>query len=107
MRISDWSSDVCSSDLPHRLRPFRTPGLYFTAPVAIAGCIYLFFSLSDSTKLMFVLWAVIGLFVYFLYSYRKSHVGRGIVETHEEDSGIPPQPVPPLPGAHTPGGEDA
>src|SRR3546814_7210897 len=66
---------------PHRRRPFRTPGLYFTAPVAIAGCIYLFFSLSDSTKLMFVLWAFIGLFVSFLYSYRKNHVGRGLVET--------------------------
>src|SRR3546814_7180895 len=92
---------------PHRRRPFRTPGLYFNATVAIAGCIYLFFSLSDSTKLMFVLWAVIGMFVYFLYSYRKSHVGRGIEEIGREDSGITPQPETPLPGAPTPGGGDA
>ncbi|MBK5265108.1 MAG: amino acid permease [Alphaproteobacteria bacterium] len=92
---------------PGRKRPFRTPGLYFTAPIAVAGCIYLFFSLSDDTKLLFVGWAAIGLIVYFLYSYRKSHVGRGLVEMHEEDVDIPPQPVPPLPGAPTPGGQDA
>src|SRR3546814_19830096 len=109
MRISDWSSDVCSSDLyvitiltgifvslfaaffpvgkladisnsgtlfdfaavsvavmmlrktdPARRRPFSTPGLYFTAPVAIAGCIYLFLRLSDRQRQMLVLWAVIG-----------------------------------------------
>src|SRR3546814_15745337 len=26
MRISDWSSDVCSSDLPHQLRPHHQRG---------------------------------------------------------------------------------
>jgi APA family basic amino acid/polyamine antiporter len=92
---------------PGRKRPFRTPGLYFTAPIAVAGCAYLFFSLSDDTKLLFVGWAVIGLIVYFLYSYRKSHVGRGLTEMHEGDVDIPPQPVPPMPGASTPGGKDA
>jgi len=29
---------------------------------------------------------------------RKRHVGRGLVEVHEEDAEVPPQPVPPLPG---------
>jgi APA family basic amino acid/polyamine antiporter len=56
---------------------------------------------------LFVGWAVIGLIVYFLYSYRKSHVGRGLTEMHEGDVDIPPQPVPPMPGASTPGGKDA
>ena len=64
------------------------------------------------TSLVFLLvvqavWAVIGLVVYFLYSRNHSHLGRGVVEVHEEDPGIPPQPVPPLPGAPTPGGEQA
>ena len=44
-------------------------------------------------------WAAIGLVVYFGYSRKHSHVGRGHVEVHEEDADIPPQPVPPLPGA--------
>lgn len=90
-----------------RHRPFRTPGIHVTAPIAVLGCVYLFWSLSNDTKLMFVIWAVIGLFVYFLYSRRKSHVGRGIIDVHEDDTGIPPQPVPPMPGAPTPGGQDA
>ncbi|MDQ4419184.1 amino acid permease [Sphingobium sp. DEHP117] len=92
---------------PARRRPFRTPGIAFTAPVAIVGCVYLFWSLGYETKMMFVGWAVIGLLVYFLYSRNHSFVGRGIVDVHEDDADVPPQPVPPLPGAHTPGGNDA
>ncbi len=84
---------------PHRHRPFRTPAVALVAPLAIAGCIYLFFSLSGYTLALFAGWALIGLVVYFGYSRKHSHVGRGHVEVHEEDADIPPQPVPPLPGA--------
>ena len=92
---------------PSRKRPFRTPAIMVTAPIAILGCLYLFWSLGSETKLMFVGWATVGLIVYFAYSRNRSHVGRGIVDVAEDDAGIPPQPVPPLPGAHTPGGQDA
>ena len=92
---------------PGRTRPFRTPAVAIVAPVAVLGCIYLFFSLSGYTLSLFAGWAVIGLFVYFFYSRRKSHVGRGIIDVHEDDADVPPQPVPPHPGAHTPGGSDA
>lgn len=92
---------------PARHRPFRTPGIMLTAPVAIAGCAYLFWSLGHETKMMFVGWATVGLLVYFGYSRARSHVGRGIVDVHEDDADTPPQPVPPLPGVHTPGGKDA
>ena len=92
---------------PGRTRPFRTPAVAIVAPVAVLGCIYLFFSLSGYTLSLFAGWAVIGLFVYFFYSRRKSYVGRGIIDVHEDDADVPPQPVPPLPGAHTPGGSDA
>ena len=84
---------------PHRHRPFRTPAVMVVAPLAIAGCLYLFFSLSFYTLALFVGWATAGLVVYFTYSRRRSHVGRGLVEVHEDDADIPPQPVPPLPGA--------
>jgi len=82
-----------------RARPFRTPAVLLVAPLSIIGCIYLFFSLDMKTKLIFVLWAAIGLLVYFGYSRSRSHVGRGVVETHETDTDIPPRPVPPIPGA--------
>ena len=84
---------------PNRVRPFRTPAVMVVAPLAILGCIYLFFSLSWYTLGLFVVWAAIGLVVYFLYSRNHSHVGLGRVEVHEDDPDIPPQPVPPMPGA--------
>ena len=92
---------------PTRKRPFRTPLIWVTAPVAVLGCLYLFFSLDEKSKLLFVIWAAIGLVVYFAYSRSRSHVGRGIIDVHETDADAPPQPVPPLPGAPTPGGKQA
>ncbi len=81
---------------PDRKRPFRTPAIAITAPVAILGCIYLFFKLGTETKLMFVGWAIVGLIVYFLYSRGHSHVGLGRVDVPETDADVPPQPVPPI-----------
>ena len=81
---------------PDRRRPFRTPMVYVVAPLAIAGCLYLFFSLSTYTMMLFVIWAAIGLVVYFLYSRGSSHVGKGVVDVHEDDAGIPPPPIPPV-----------
>ncbi len=81
---------------PDRKRPFRTPAITITAPLAIAGCIYLFFSLSWETIRLFLIWASIGLVVYFAYSRSRSHVGRGLDEVHELDSDIPPTSVPPI-----------
>ena len=84
---------------PNRVRPFRTPAVKVVAPISIIGCVYLFLSLSKATITLFLGWAAVGLVVYFLYSRHTSHVGRGAVEVHEDDAGIPSQPVAPLPGA--------
>jgi len=86
-----------------RPRPFRTPAVYLVAPLAAAGCVYLFFSLSRETQLLFAAWAVIGLVVYYLYGYRKSHVARGVVELPELAPDAPHTAVPPMPGAPAPG----
>ena len=64
---------------PARDRPFRTPAVMVTAPLAVAGCVYLFFSLSPYTLALFVGWATLGLIVYFAYSRSRSYVGRGIL----------------------------
>jgi APA family basic amino acid/polyamine antiporter len=69
---------------PARPRPFCTPAVMFVAPLAIAGCIYLFFSLSIYTLALFVGWATLGLIVYFAYSRSHSYVGRGMADGGEE-----------------------
>nr|WP_294812996.1 amino acid permease [uncultured Sphingomonas sp.] len=83
---------------PTRVRPFRTPAIMLTAPIAIIGCIYLFFSLSTTTIMLFFGWAAVGLVVYFAYSRRKSHVGRGIIEVAEHEAYEELEP--PVPGTH-------
>ena len=57
---------------PHRPRRFATPWWPVVAPAAIIGCLYLFWSLPDKTKIYFVIWNAIGLVVYLVYSRRKS-----------------------------------
>jgi len=88
---------------PSRVRPFRTPAVFVIAPLSILGCGYLFLSLDARSQLLFLAWAAIGLVVYFAYSRTRSHVGRGLLEVHEDDADAPPLPVPPLPGAPTQG----
>ncbi len=88
---------------PNRRRPFKTPAVVVVAPLAAIGCIYLFFSLPKETQLMFVVWAAIGLVVYFLYGFRHSHIAKGIVEVPELSPDAPPESVPPMPGAPPPG----
>ncbi len=79
-----------------RKRPFRTPLVYVTAPLAIIGCSYLFYSLDIKSKVMFAIWAGIGLLVYIFYSRSRSHVGLGKIEVHEGDADMPPSSVPPI-----------
>ena len=81
---------------PDRKRPFKTPAVFLVAPISILGCLYLFFSLSGYTKMLFVIWATLGLIVYFAYSRKHSHVGKGLVEVHETDADVPPSSVPPI-----------
>ncbi|MBL0769229.1 amino acid permease [Sphingopyxis sp. XHP0097] len=82
---------------PNRHRPFRTPMVWLVAPLAIVGTVGLYVNLPFDAKMVLPVWGALGLFVYFLYGYRKSHVGRGIIEVHEDDPDAPPQPVPPAP----------
>jgi APA family basic amino acid/polyamine antiporter len=70
---------------PDRKRPFRTPGVYIIAPVAIIGCLVLYFSLPPMAILVLPVWGGAGLLVYFLYSRSRSHVGRGLAGTDGED----------------------
>jgi basic amino acid/polyamine antiporter, APA family len=57
---------------PRRPRVFRTPLAWLVGPLAVVGCIYLFFSLARLTQVAFLVWNALGVVVYFAYGRRKS-----------------------------------
>ncbi|MEJ1962142.1 MAG: amino acid permease [Gammaproteobacteria bacterium] len=61
---------------PDRPRPFRTPAVWVVAPLAMIGCVALYLNLSFDAMLVLPIWGAIGLALYFLYGFRKSHLGR-------------------------------
>ena len=79
---------------PGRKRHFRVPALWLVGPLAIGGCFFLFLNLPTAAMLMLPIWSVIGFLIYFLYGYRKSHLGKGIVEVHEIEIEALAPPIP-------------
>ena len=61
---------------PDRPRPFRTPAVWIVGPLAMFGCVYLFFSLGHFTQLVFLGWTVAGLVLYSLYGRSRSQLAR-------------------------------
>ena len=65
---------------PSQPRPFRTPGIYFGGRLPIVPALgivangYLMYSLGVWNWVRLIVWLIIGLFVYFLYSVRHSKV---------------------------------
>ena len=57
---------------PTAPRVFSTPAVWIVAPLAILGCLYLFYSLPAITQKRFVIWNLIGLALYFAYGRRYS-----------------------------------
>jgi APA family basic amino acid/polyamine antiporter len=61
---------------PQRPRVFRTPLAWVVGPIAILGCLYLFWSLPSRTQLWCLLWNALGLLVYLIYARRNSLLGK-------------------------------
>ena len=74
----------------NRPRPFKTPLLFLVAPLSIAGCLLLFFSLDKTSWMVFFSWALIGLVFYFAFGFWNSNVRKGVVDAHDDD--LPPPP---------------
>jgi APA family basic amino acid/polyamine antiporter len=72
---------------PNRQRNFRVPGVWIVAPLTILGCLFLFLNLPTAAMLFLPGWSVLGLVIYFAYSRRTSHLGRGIVEVTDDIAG--------------------
>ena len=78
---------------PNRVRSFKTPALWLVGPLTIAGCIFLFLNLPFEAMIVLPVWGAIGVVIYYLYGYKKSHVGQGITEVHDLDADAPHRPV--------------
>ena len=59
---------------PQRPRSFRVPFIAVAAPLSALSCLFLLSQLSAHTLELFVVWALIGLLVYFGYGRRRSHL---------------------------------
>jgi len=74
---------VCSGILvlrirePNLPRPFKTPFVWFVAPMGAISAAYLMFYLDIETWLRLVIWLAIGLAIYFLYSRTHSRLAVG------------------------------
>ena len=84
---------------PGRHRKFRVPALWLVGPLTIVGCLFLFLNLPFEAMMVLPIWTVIGFLVYFGYSYKASHLGRGLVEVHEPEIH---DIMPPIPGVDEP-----
>ena len=60
-------------DLP---RTFRTPGMPFVPALGVVFSIWLITFLTWQTWVRFVVWFLVGLVIYFGYSYRKSEMAK-------------------------------
>jgi APA family basic amino acid/polyamine antiporter len=73
---------------PERRRSFRTPWVPVVPVLAILSCFILMSSLPVETWLRFVVWLVIGLCIYAVYSRHHSEFGRAPASAMENRSGI-------------------
>jgi APA family basic amino acid/polyamine antiporter len=80
---------------PSRHRPFRTPVVWLVAPAAVIGCIYLYVSLPLAAILVLPIWGAVGLAIYFGYSRKRSHVGKGQFDSFD-DPNLQPEVARPI-----------
>jgi APA family basic amino acid/polyamine antiporter len=62
---------------PDLARPFKTPFVWFVAPAGALSAAYLMYYLDKETWIRLVVWLVIGLAIYFLYSRTHSRLATG------------------------------
>ena len=62
---------------PNVERPFKTPFVYFTAPMGVISAVLLMATLPGETWIRLVVWMVIGLVIYFIYGMHHSRLGSG------------------------------
>ena len=61
---------------PDIKREFKCPGVPYTPFISVAFCIFLIFKLPNFTKMVFLIWLLIGFVVYFAYGRSHSVMNR-------------------------------
>src|SRR4051812_41468863 len=69
-----WILRVRSPEIP---RAFKTPLVPLVPLLGIVSCFGLMAGLPKDTWIRLIIWLAIGLVVYFMYSQKHSHIGRG------------------------------
>jgi basic amino acid/polyamine antiporter, APA family len=59
---------------PDLERPYRTPWIYFVAPMGALFNFFLMTQVRENTWYAFLIWGSIGILVYFLYSRKRSNL---------------------------------
>ncbi|MFZ1286023.1 MAG: amino acid permease [Candidatus Phosphoribacter sp.] len=82
---------------PDLKRSFKVPGNPFIPWLAAAAAFYLMLTLPAETWVRFIVWMLIGLIIYFLYSKNHSRLAQGVDDV--------PAPDFSRPGRHVTGGD--
>jgi APA family basic amino acid/polyamine antiporter len=61
---------------PELDRPYKTPFIYFVAPMGVAFNIFLMSQVRENTWYAFLIWGTLGVIIYFLYSRRHSNLNK-------------------------------
>jgi amino acid transporter len=69
---------------PDAVRPFRCPALWLVGPLGIVVNLILMLFLPVDTWIRLVVWLVIGLLIYFLYSRHRSHLLKHLIHEIQE-----------------------
>ena len=59
---------------PELDRPYKTPAIYFVAPMGVAFNLFLMSYVRENTWYAFLIWGTLGVIVYFLYSRKNSNL---------------------------------
>lgn len=74
---------------PGAPRKFTTPLPWVVGLAGIAGCLYLFWSLPVKTQTYFLLWNIIGLAIYMVYSSRHAEKARTAIVKGTAPTAVP------------------
>jgi basic amino acid/polyamine antiporter, APA family len=77
-----WILRVRSPEIP---RAFKTPLVPLVPILGILSCFGLMAALPKDTWYRLIVWLLIGLVIYFMYSKKHSHIGRGETQHHMGD----------------------